>query len=102
MDRLIRGLTFASDRVTTCRQAKLERVSESGCKNVSLLPQWEAQQVACAFRRATLLNANVKRRKTLEQAVFDAVEREQMRLASDLHDGVCQEARGCRQGRTPS
>jgi signal transduction histidine kinase len=36
----------------------------------------------------------VKRRKTLEQAVFDAVEREQKRFASDLHDGVCQELAG--------
>ena len=46
------------------------------------------------FRRATFLNANVKRRKTLERAVFDAVEREQKRFASDLHDGVCQELAG--------
>lgn len=36
----------------------------------------------------------MKRRKTLEQAVFDAVEREQKRFASDLHDGVCQELTG--------
>jgi len=36
----------------------------------------------------------VKRRKTLEQTVFDAVEREQKRFASDLHDGVCQELAG--------
>jgi signal transduction histidine kinase len=36
----------------------------------------------------------VKRRKTLEQAVFDAVEREQKRFASDLHDGVCQDLAG--------
>jgi signal transduction histidine kinase len=36
----------------------------------------------------------VKRRKTLEQAIFDAVEREQKRFASDLHDGVCQELAG--------
>jgi two-component system sensor histidine kinase UhpB len=36
----------------------------------------------------------VKRRKTLKQAIFDAVEREQKRFASDLHDGVCQELAG--------
>ena len=36
----------------------------------------------------------MKRRKTLEQTVFDAVEREQKRFASDLHDGVCQELAG--------
>jgi signal transduction histidine kinase len=36
----------------------------------------------------------VKRRKTLEQAVFDAVEREQKRFAGDLHDGLCQELAG--------
>jgi signal transduction histidine kinase len=36
----------------------------------------------------------VKRRKTLEQAILDAVEREQKRFASDLHDGVCQELAG--------
>jgi signal transduction histidine kinase len=46
------------------------------------------------MRPATLLNATVKRRKTLEQAVFDAVEREQRRFASDLHDGICQELAG--------
>jgi signal transduction histidine kinase len=53
-----------------------------------------SSQVACAIRRATLLNANVKRRKTLEQTVFDAIEREQKRFASDLHDGLCQELAG--------
>ncbi len=36
----------------------------------------------------------MKRRKTLEQAVFDAVEREQKRFASELHDGICQELAG--------
>jgi signal transduction histidine kinase len=36
----------------------------------------------------------VKRRTTLEQAVFDAVEREHKRFASDLHDGLCQELAG--------
>jgi signal transduction histidine kinase len=36
----------------------------------------------------------VKRRRTLEQAVIDAVEREHQRFASDLHDGVCQELAG--------
>jgi signal transduction histidine kinase len=36
----------------------------------------------------------MKRRKKLEQAVFDAVEREQKRFARDLHDGVCQELAG--------
>jgi len=36
----------------------------------------------------------VKRRKTLEQAAFDAVEWEQERFASDLHDDVCQELAG--------
>jgi signal transduction histidine kinase len=46
------------------------------------------------FCRATLLNENVKRRRALEQAVFDAVEREQKRFASDLHDGFCQELVG--------
>jgi two-component system sensor histidine kinase UhpB len=46
------------------------------------------------FRRTALLNANVKRRKTVGRAVIDAVEREQKRFASDLHDGVCQELAG--------
>jgi len=36
----------------------------------------------------------VKRQKTREQAVFDAVEREQKRFASELHDGICQELAG--------
>lgn len=36
----------------------------------------------------------MKRRKTLDQAIFDAVEREQQRFASDLHDGFCQELVG--------
>ena len=36
----------------------------------------------------------MKRQKTQEQAVFDAVEREQKRFASELHDGVCQELAG--------
>jgi signal transduction histidine kinase len=36
----------------------------------------------------------VKRRRALEQAVIDAVERERQRFASDLHDGVCQELAG--------
>jgi signal transduction histidine kinase len=33
----------------------------------------------------------VKRRKTLEQAIFEAVERAHTRFASDIHDGICQE-----------
>lgn len=36
----------------------------------------------------------MRRRKTLKQAVLQAVEREQRRLASDLHDGICQELAG--------
>ncbi len=36
----------------------------------------------------------MKRQKTVGQAVLDAVEREQKRFASDLHDGVCQELAG--------
>jgi signal transduction histidine kinase len=44
--------------------------------------------------RVTRINANVKRRRILEQAVVDAVEREHKRFASDLHDGVCQELAG--------
>jgi signal transduction histidine kinase len=36
----------------------------------------------------------VKRQKTLERAIFDAVEQEQKRFANDLHDGVCQELAG--------
>jgi signal transduction histidine kinase len=42
----------------------------------------------------TRINANVKCRRILEQAVLDAVEREHKRFASDLHDGVCQELAG--------
>jgi signal transduction histidine kinase len=44
--------------------------------------------------RVPLINTNVKHRKTLEQAVVDAVARERKRFASDLHDGVCQELVG--------
>jgi signal transduction histidine kinase len=36
----------------------------------------------------------MKRRRTLEQAVVDAVEREHQRFARDLHDGICQELAG--------
>ena len=36
----------------------------------------------------------MKRRRTLEQAVVEAVEREHQRFASDLHDGICQELAG--------
>jgi signal transduction histidine kinase len=36
----------------------------------------------------------MKRRRTLEQTVVDAVEREHKRFASDLHDGLCQELAG--------
>jgi signal transduction histidine kinase len=36
----------------------------------------------------------MKRRRTLEQVVVDAVEREHQRFASDLHDGICQELAG--------
>jgi len=36
----------------------------------------------------------VKRRGTVDQAIVAAVEREQKRFASDLHDGVCQELAG--------
>jgi signal transduction histidine kinase len=42
----------------------------------------------------TLMSVNVKRRRTLEQAVVEAVEREHQRFASDLHDGICQELAG--------
>ena len=34
------------------------------------------------------------KKKTLEQAVIDAVDREHQRFASDLHDGICQELAG--------
>lgn len=44
--------------------------------------------------RVTPINSTVKRRRTLEQAVVDAVERVHKRFASDLHDGVCQELAG--------
>jgi molybdenum-dependent DNA-binding transcriptional regulator ModE len=40
------------------------------------------------------MSVNVKRRRTLEQAVVEAVEREHKRFASDLHDGICQELAG--------
>ena len=40
------------------------------------------------------MKVNVKRRRTLEQAVVEAVEREHQRFASDLHDGICQELAG--------
>jgi two-component system, NarL family, sensor kinase len=36
----------------------------------------------------------MKRRRTLEQTVVDAVEREHKRFASDLPDGLCQELAG--------
>ena len=36
----------------------------------------------------------MKRRETIEQAIVAAVEREHKRIASDLHDGVCQELAG--------
>jgi signal transduction histidine kinase len=38
--------------------------------------------------------ALVKRRRPVDQAVVDAVERAHKRFASDLHDGVCQELAG--------
>jgi signal transduction histidine kinase len=44
--------------------------------------------------RVTPINSTVKRRRTLKQAVVDAVERVHKRFASDLHDGVCQELAG--------
>jgi signal transduction histidine kinase len=34
------------------------------------------------------------KKKTFEQAVIDAVDREHQRFASDLHDGICQELAG--------
>jgi signal transduction histidine kinase len=34
------------------------------------------------------------KKKALEQAVIDAVDRERQRFASDLHDGICQELAG--------
>jgi signal transduction histidine kinase len=40
------------------------------------------------------MSISVKRRRTLEQAVVEAVEREHKRFASDLHDGICQELAG--------
>jgi signal transduction histidine kinase len=40
------------------------------------------------------MSVDVKRRRTLEQAVVEAVEREHQRFASDLHDGICQELAG--------
>jgi signal transduction histidine kinase len=40
------------------------------------------------------MSVNVKRRRTLEQAVVEAVEQEHKRFASDLHDGICQELAG--------
>src|ERR1700683_2120241 len=36
----------------------------------------------------------MKGRGTIEQAIVAAVEREQKRFASDLHDGICQELAG--------
>ncbi len=50
--------------------------------------------LARSTSQVTRINANVKRRGILEQAVVDAVEREHKRFASDLHDGVCQELAG--------
>jgi signal transduction histidine kinase len=72
----------------------LRGVSETRCKDVSFAPRREAKLGACEFRRVDLSGANVKRRGTVDQAIVAAVEREQKRFASDLHDGVCQELAG--------
>jgi signal transduction histidine kinase len=64
------------------------------------MPDFAEQEIATALViarsciRVTLMSGNVKRRRTLEQAVVEAVEREHKRFASDLHDGICQELAG--------
>jgi signal transduction histidine kinase len=88
---LLNAVTFDKLRVD---KLSLRRVSETRYKDCSLPPRRKAKPGACAFRRVDLPRANVKGRRTFEQAIVAAVEREHKRFAGDLHDGVCQELAG--------
>lgn len=56
--------------------------------------EFEVRMVPCGDREALAIVRDVTERKALQRRLLKSSEREQRRLAQELHDGLCQELKG--------